>query len=146
MATFYLLLADAIVLLHASYVAFIVLGQAAILLGAALRWKWTRNPYFRWVHLAAIAIVAIEAALGWTCPLTLWENDLRAAAGGDFEPGAFMPWLASRVLFLDLPDWAFPPLHMAFGVLVIATMLVYPPAPRGTAATPDSRAEKPMKL
>ena len=35
------------VLLHAVYVAFVVLGMAAILAGIALRWQWVRNFWFR---------------------------------------------------------------------------------------------------
>ena len=133
MKAFQLFLADAIVLVHAGYVAFIVLGQLAIALGALLRWQWTRNPYFRWTHLAAIAIVAFEAAIGATCPLTIWENELRLAAGQGYEPAAFMPWLASHVLFIELPSWVFPPLHLAFGALVFGTMWFYPP--RGFRST-----------
>ena len=35
----YGLLADVIVAIHAAYVSYVVFGQAAILLGIALRWR-----------------------------------------------------------------------------------------------------------
>ena len=69
MATFYRLAADAVVLVHFSYVAFVVVGLAAILLGLARRWGWVRNVWFRSLHLLAILVVAAEAVCGITCPL-----------------------------------------------------------------------------
>ena len=73
MATRYRLAADAVVLVHFSYVAFVVVGLAAILLGLVCRWGWVRNFWFRSLHLLAILIVAAEAVCGITCPLTTWE-------------------------------------------------------------------------
>ena len=74
----YMLAADAIVVLHAGYVAFVVLGQLAVLAGILCRWTWIRNPWFRWLHLTAISIVVVEALLGIVCPLTTLETWLRS--------------------------------------------------------------------
>ena len=77
----YALLADLVVLAHLAYVAFVVLGQAAICAGAVFGWSWVRNARFRFIHLAAIVLVALESLLGIVCPLTRWENQLRQWAG-----------------------------------------------------------------
>jgi hypothetical protein len=134
-------LADLIVAFHVGYVAFVVLGLVAILLGAALRWRWVRNPYFRCVHLAMIVIVALEAALGWVCPLTRWETELRALAGQESAEGSFMGRLLHRLIFLQLPEWAFTPLHIGFALLVLATFWLAPvrwrrPRPGPNEGTP----------
>src|SRR5215470_12064692 len=67
----YRVLADAVVLLHATFVAFVVLG-------GFLTWRWR---WIGWVHVpCALWGVAIEYG-GWICPLTPLENALRARAG-----------------------------------------------------------------
>ena len=71
------LLADLVVVAHAAYFSFVVLGLVAILAGIAFRWKWVRNPWFRWIHLSMIGIVVAEAIAGIPCPLTVWERQLR---------------------------------------------------------------------
>ncbi len=50
------MLADAIVIIHALFVAFVVFGMAAIVVGLVLRWGWVRNFWFRVLHLAAIGL------------------------------------------------------------------------------------------
>ena len=81
MNVIYRLTADAVVLVHFSYVAFVVVGLLAILLGLVCRWGWVRNVWFRLLHLLAILIVAAEAVCEITCPLTTWEQHLRTLAG-----------------------------------------------------------------
>src|SRR5258706_108550 len=95
-------LADAILLLHAFFVLFVVGGLALILAGAR-RWSWIRNRVFRGLHLAAIAFVAIEALLGITCPLTRWEDLLR---GAQAERSFIGRWVA-YFLYYDLPEPVF---------------------------------------
>jgi hypothetical protein len=77
MLTFYGLLADGVVVIHFLYVAYVVVGQLAILAGVILKWNWIRNPWFRWSHLLMICFVAGESIVNFECPLTTWENDLR---------------------------------------------------------------------
>jgi hypothetical protein len=49
---------------HAVYIAFVVFGFIAILLGVRTRWRLVRNVYFRVVHLATILLVCTEALIG----------------------------------------------------------------------------------
>ena len=75
------LLADLIVVFHAAYVSFVVFGLVAILLGIAFRWGWVRNFWFRSLHLSRSGSWSLEALVGITCPLTVWEAQLRKMAG-----------------------------------------------------------------
>ena len=72
------LLADVLLLLHASFVAFVVLGWVAICIGKLRGWAWVRHPWFRGAHLIAIAIVVLLSWLGALCPLTALEMELRS--------------------------------------------------------------------
>ena len=88
-----------IVVSHAAYVSFVVLGLVAILAGIAFRWKWVRNPWFRWIHITMIGIVVAEALAGIPCPLTVWERQLREAAGQVAYAGDFIGYWTHRLLF-----------------------------------------------
>ncbi len=127
MATFYRLAADAVVLVHFSYVAFVVVGLAAILMGLVGRWGWVRNVWFRSLHLLAILIVAAEAACGIPCPLTTWEQDLRTLAGDTAYQGGFIADWIHRVLFYEFPTWVFTLCYVLFGLVVLATFVFAPP-------------------
>ena len=72
-------MADIVVAVHAAYVAIVVVGFAAILIGSAAQWRWVRNFYFRAAHLAMILLVCAEALVG--CPFTRLENVLRLRGG-----------------------------------------------------------------
>jgi hypothetical protein len=123
----YGLLADVLVGIHFAFVAFVVVGQLLIMIGAVLRWQWVRNPWFRVLHLLCIAIVATEAMFNYECPCTTWENQLREAAGQKVSDATFMGRLFHNLLFYDCPQDNFPPMHIGFGVLVLVTFLLVPP-------------------
>ena len=120
-------MADAVVVAHLGYVGFIVFGQILILVGAGLRWRCIRNPWFRWSHLAASAIVALEAMAGIVCPLTNWENDLRRLAGQEVAEGTFVGRLVHAILFFELPAQMFTTIYLIFALLVLATLWLVPP-------------------
>lgn len=126
----YKLAADLVVVLHFGYVAFVVLGQLAILIGILLRWGWIRNMWFRCLHLGAIGIVVAEALLGWVCPLTTLEAWLRAQAGATTYQGDFIGHWAHQLLFYDAPPWVFTTAYVAFGLIVLATFCIAPPKRR----------------
>jgi hypothetical protein len=120
-------LADCIVAFHVGYVAFIVVGLLAILIGCLLGWSWIRNPWFRLAHLAAIVVVGLEAVFGIDCPLTVWESDLRGLAGQDAAAGTFVGRILHGLIFYDVPPWILNALHVAFALLVLATLFLIPP-------------------
>ena len=110
-------LADAILVVHAAFVVFVVGGLAATWLGIALGWPYARNPWFRGLHLAAIAFVVLESILGIVCPLTAWEDALR---GERADAGFIQRWVHAW-LFWHAPAWMFTTAYVAFGALVAAT-------------------------
>jgi polyferredoxin len=117
-------LADLILVVHFGYVLFVVGGLGLIWLGHWAQWPWVRNFWFRVVHMAAIGVVAIEALIGWVCPLTVLEDQLRP--GTPQQAGFLARWL-HRVLFWDFPAWTFTLVYVAFALLCLATWKAWPP-------------------
>ena len=116
------MIADAVLVVHALFVLFVVGGFGLILAGAR-RWGWVRNRTFRILHLAAIGFVAAEALLGLTCPLTIWEDMLR---GAGTERSFIGRWVA-RLLYYDFPEWVFATAYCAFAAAVIWAWRAIPP-------------------
>ncbi|MHC4946824.1 MAG: DUF2784 domain-containing protein [Planctomycetota bacterium] len=123
----YGLLADLVLLLHWLFVAFVVLGLVLVLVGGLRRWRWVRNPWFRIGHLAAIAVVVVQAWTGLACPLTILERDLRTRAGETTYEGAFIAHWLHELLFYDADPWVFTTVYTAFGGLVLASWLLVRP-------------------
>jgi len=119
------MIADAILVVHALFVLFVVGGFVLILLGAR-SWSWVRNRAFRILHLAAIAFVTIETVLGYTCPLTIWEDTLR---GGSSERSFIGRWVA-RFLYYDFPEWVFAIAYCIFTLAVVCAWWLVPPRAR----------------
>jgi hypothetical protein len=91
------LLADAVVLLHLGFILFVIFGGLLVL--------WRR--WMAWLHLPAAAWGAWVSAAGWICPLTPFENWLRAHAGevgytGDFTSHYIMPLIYPEGLTREL--------------------------------------------
>jgi len=76
----YALLADLVLVLHAAFILFVVLGGLLVL--------WRRRLV--WLHVPAAAWGILIEFRGWICPLTFVENDLRLAAGGSGYAGGFI--------------------------------------------------------
>jgi hypothetical protein len=121
------LLADVILVAHLTFVAFVILGLLMVLVGGARGWSWTRNPWFRAAHLAAIGLVALQAWLGMICPLTTLEMLLRERAGDATYPGAFVAHWLQQLLYLDAPPWAFACGYTAFALAVIGVWRKFRP-------------------
>jgi len=126
------LLADALALLHAAVVLFVVGGQALVLAGGALGWRWVRNLVFRAAHLALLLFVIVQSWLGALCPLTLWEMQLRRTAGQATYGESFVAHWVGRALYYDAPSWVFTAAYTAFGALVLASWRWLPPRRRRT--------------
>ncbi|HEV2948290.1 MAG TPA: DUF2784 domain-containing protein [Gemmataceae bacterium] len=120
-------LADLVVAFHLGYVSYVLVGQLIIWIGLIFRWSWIRNPWFRWTHLLAILVVALEAVCNITCPLTSWEFELRRMAGQEVEESTFVGKLFHNILFWDLPPWAFTTMYIGFAALVLGTFVLAPP-------------------
>jgi hypothetical protein len=131
--------ADAVLVLHAAVVLFVVGGLLLVLAGnlwrardaggrdAGPRWPWVNRPWFRVLHGAAIATVVLQSWLGITCPLTDLEWWLRAQAGQAMPAQGFIELWLHRLLFYEAPAWVFVLAYTAFGVAVAAAWWRWPP-------------------
>jgi len=124
------LLADLVLLVHAGIVAFVVVGQLLFIVGGCRGWRWVRNVWVRGIHLVTIGIVVVQAWLGRLCPLTIWEHELRRAAGQSPQQVGFIEYWVGNLLFYDLPFWVFVVVYTAFGVLVVWSWWWLPPRRR----------------
>lgn len=81
--------ADLLVILHLAFVGFVVLGGLLVA-------GW---PRLAWAHVPAAAWGIIIEYLGWVCPLTPLENDLRQRGGGSAYDGDFVEHYILPVLY-----------------------------------------------
>lgn len=106
----YRILADAVVVVHALFVVFVVLGALAV-----LRW-----PRLAWLHLPAAAWGALIEFGGWICPLTPLEKHLRLRAGEAAYEGGFIEHYLLPILY---PPGLTRSAQIILGLLVVAINL-----------------------
>lgn len=126
-STHYLLAADVLLVLHVLIVLLLVGGLALIIAGGALHWQWVRHRWFRVLHLVAIGVVVLQTLLGRLCPLTIWEQALRAKAETATYAGSFITHWLSELLYYNAPAWTFTLGYLLFGLLVLWTWFKVPP-------------------
>ena len=102
----YRLLADLVLLLHLTFVLFVVAGGLLV-----LRW-----PRMAWLHLPAAAWGAVVELTGWICPLTPLENELRVLAGADTYGAGF---IEHYILSLLYPAELTRDMQVILGMIVI---------------------------
>jgi hypothetical protein len=148
------ILADAMVCFHVLYCGYVVIGQLLIVVAAPFRWQWARNPWFRYSHLLAIGYVVLEEVMGWRCPLTVWEEQLRELAGQEVHQAeSFIGRIAHNTLFFAQPQIFFTTVHVAMGVVVLQGAIMFPPrwfrwpnrsfSPRGKPTLTPARSPAP---
>jgi uncharacterized protein DUF2784 len=101
------LLADAVVVLHSLFVAFVLMGGALVL------WR----PAVAIVHLPAAAWAAWVEFTGTICPLTPLENHWRREAGAAGYDGGFVEHYLIPVLY---PAGLTPRMQILLGLVVVA--------------------------
>jgi hypothetical protein len=104
--------ADLIVVIHAAFVVFVVLGGVLV-----ARW-----PRLAWVHVPAAVWGVVIEFRGWICPLTPLENRLRQLGGeavyqGDFIARYLLPLLYPADLTRQV-KWGLGGLALAVNVLL----------------------------
>lgn len=82
-------LADAVLVLHLAFIAFVVLGGWLV-----LRW-----PRLVWLHLPAVAWGVWISVAGRVCPLTPLENRLRALGGEAGYSGGFIEHYLTSLIY-----------------------------------------------
>jgi len=120
-------LADLVLVVHALFVAFVVLSLVVILVGGALGWPFVRDRRFRAAHLLAIGVVVLQAWCGIECPLTTLEMALRERAGDTTYEGSCIAHWVGRLLYHDAPPWVFVTAYSLFAAAVAVAWWRYPP-------------------
>jgi hypothetical protein len=87
--TLFRVAADLVVVVHAAFVVFVILGSLVV-----ARW-----PRMAWLHLPAVAWGVVIELAGWICPLTPLENYLRERAGSSAYQGDFIEHYLVPVLY-----------------------------------------------
>ena len=123
-----LALADLVLVVHAAFVAFVVVGLVLIWVGRFRGWAFVRNVWFRMAHLAAMAVVAAESLMGFVCPLTTWEDQLRLLAGGQqrYADSFVQHWL-HPLIFFNVGEGVFTAAYLAFFLAVVLSFWLIPP-------------------
>jgi hypothetical protein len=117
-------LAHAVLTVHLAIIAFNLVGLVAIPLGARWGWGFVRAPLWRALHVVSWAAVALQAAAGRACFLTVWQDDLGGASTA-VEP-LIVRWVNSLV-YWPLPAWVFTALYTAAFSYVVALLWLVPP-------------------
>jgi len=98
--------ADALVLVHLSFILFVLLGGLLL-----LRW-----PRLIWLHPPAVAWGIVVECLHLGCPLTPWENQLRRMAGQAGYDGGFIEHYLIPLIY---PAGLTPQIQSGLGAIVV---------------------------
>jgi hypothetical protein len=123
----YAALADAVLAFHLGVVLFNVFGLIAVPLGGWLGWSFVRVFWWRALHVAILALVAIQAVLGEVCFLTIWQAALLHRAGEAGSDAPLIARLINRLLFWPLPLWVFALLYVSVCAAVLLLWWLVPP-------------------
>lgn len=102
----YRLLADAVMLIHFGFLAFVALGGFL-----AWRYRWVLVP-----HVVAVAWGALTVTVGLECPLTSWEDALRRRGDEEGLPRGFIDTYLTGVVY--------PQEYLLAAQLLVAALIV----------------------
>ncbi|HED66883.1 MAG TPA: DUF2784 family protein [Planctomycetes bacterium] len=140
------LLADLVVALHLA----VVIAMATLTVAVPFAWvasrlsktrggvpSWVQSPWLRWPHIAVFAYIAVNAALGKLCVLTVLENRLRREAGAQGEEEfSFVGRMLHEILFTEISQTVLDRVYLALFLLTVAMLFLLPPrrpaSPRST--------------
>ncbi|MFG0633436.1 DUF2784 domain-containing protein [Pseudomonas sp. xss_2] len=107
---FYRISADTLVLLHLAFILLVLSGGLLVL-------KWRAAVL---IHLPALAWGLAVELLHLRCPLTDWENRMRAAAGDAGYQGGFIEHYIWPLIY---PAGLTPQIQIVFGLIVLVLNL-----------------------
>jgi Protein of Unknown function (DUF2784) len=102
---------DLVVVVHLLFIVFVVGG-------VFLAWRW---PRIVWAHIPAALYGALVEFAGFTCPLTLLENDLRRHAGERGYHGGFIDHYLVKVIY---PPGLTRGMQIGLGLLVLLVAFI----------------------
>lgn len=108
-------LADAVVVIHLGFIVFVAVG-------GLLAWRWRKVI---WAHMASVAWGIGIVWLGFDCPLTPLERNLRDRGGEDVYRESFVDRYVEGVVY---PEQYTPHLRALAAALIIVAWagLVWP--------------------
>ena len=119
--------ASAVLYVHFAVVVFNVFWIVAIPLGAWRGWNFIRSVWWRGAHVVVLAVVAVQAAVGALCFLTVWQSALLRAAGDTPSEPSLIETIVTRLIFWPLPLWAFVVIYLAAFGYTLAMWWLVPP-------------------
>jgi len=124
----YLMLADFLVTLHFLWILFMVAGFALTLGGILFKRRILNWFWFRTLHLAGIVYVGALSLQGKLCPLTVWENQLRAKADPESTyTGSFIIHYVEKLVYPEVDPILLQIATISLGVFTISAYLLAPP-------------------
>ena len=99
------------VVIHLLFIGFVIGG-------VFLAWRW---PWIVWAHIPAVIYGALVEFAGFTCPLTLLENDLRRRAGQAGYRGGFIAHYLVKVIY---PPGLTRGMQIGLGLLVLLVAII----------------------
>jgi len=119
--------ADLIVVIHFSWVLFMLLGFMLTLCGFFWR-EFFDRWLFRILHLCGIAYVGLLAVLRHYCPLTIMENALRAKYDPELTyPGSFIVHYIEKLVYPDVNPLVILIPTIFIAVFSIVVFIIRPP-------------------
>lgn len=109
----YSILADAVIIIHFLFIAFVVAGGLLV---------W-RRPCLAWIHLPAVAWGAGIEFMGGTCPLTPLENYLRRLGGESTYSGDFVVQYLLPVIYPENLTSVMQ--YILGGLVIVINLIVY---------------------
>lgn len=100
-------LSDAVVFIHLAFILFVVVGGFL-----AWRWRWVV-----WAHIPAVVWGVAIIVIGFDCPLTPLEKELRERGGEASYEGGFIDRYVEGVIY---PEEYTPHLRALAALLIVA--------------------------
>lgn len=119
-------LADTVLVLHLGIILFNIFGLVAIPLGGWRGWPFVRVLWWRALHVAILALVALQALFDRVCFLTIWQAELTQAGGGAAPQPLIAGWI-DRLIYWPLPLWVFAALYVAVCLYTLWLWWLVPP-------------------
>jgi hypothetical protein len=118
-------LALAVLAAHLAIILFNLFGLVAVPVGAVCGWRFVHVRWWRVLHLASLGLVALQAALGRACILTLWQARLEGAR----TPAPLLMRWVEGLIFWPLPLWVFSALYVLVFLYALLLFRLVPPRP-----------------
>ena len=110
----YVVLAEAVLLLHLLWCVWVMLGWVAT----------RRRRMLRWLHLVSVGYAVFIELTPWPpCPLTVAETWLERRAGLEPAHGPFLLRLLDAVIYPNLPEWVVVGSAVAVCVVILGVYI-----------------------